>query len=123
MCIQSLLRLGKTSINAQSSACDRIALGGSFGCPPLALLPSVMAAARGMPPNLPMRPGASGALSFELPLPIYRHNNFEICLGVPCEAAALCHNRLAHLMKAVLLLDSRACRWRASLPIAAAKQS
>lgn len=83
MCTQYLLRLGKTSINAQSSACDRMALGGSFGCPPLALLPSVMAAARGMPPSLPIRPGASGALSFELPLPIYRHGHLRYAREYP----------------------------------------
>jgi len=55
-----------------------MAFGGSFGCPPLALRPSVIAAARGMPPSLPMRPGVSGPFSFEFPLPICAEQSQEV---------------------------------------------
>ena len=58
-----------------------MAFGGSFGCPPLALRPSVIAAARGMPPSLPMRPGISGPFSFEFPLPICAEQSQEIDIG------------------------------------------
>lgn len=78
-------------MKAQSSVWDLMALGGSFGCPPLVLRPSVIAAARGMPPSLPMRPGVSGPLSLELPLPIcVKQNRVAIAVYSPVIRLAEC---------------------------------